>query len=1028
MKILALTDEVRTLYEFVFAVPREQKTRADFVTVKFAVAGPRWRNCSAPPNIITGWCKSGELDSSNTLHLSVYSMYLQHSFHTEVDGCTRCCDPAAQSQMHAYIDAVQGKLVLVCAGMLSTVDLESSEFYHTSYKFNTGRERVTASANTVLGNFTVVQTHVRPRMVFPTNMSMHYPLHVFVLAISTVDGPREQQTDTAATQRMAFGVVTVDVTITDTPDGAMYIEYLRIDALESEVRRQLARDHFSASHVLTGRFDLHAESFVMLNNWDYNISERVQPLPATLYVVFACTVWHTPGEEGLGMRLFVHVAIDTSNAHANTISIQDANTTTESISFLTITVLGAMHIPVDRSFAYMAAALAPLNALAEHPSVLAAQSLLVIVDVVGGGGGVHVESMALKCTGCSGSYGREYNMQRQTCGCPHGAVSVCVPCANTMKYSLQKFTFDATSMQKQSCLVRPDTSARPGALYYEICVKCPMYSRMYCPDNAMPKECPIDTHRTNVEGATSVQSCSCGHGYARTGTKAVVRAGDGQAIFNACPLGPGNCDIACARCNVTDNILCNALLPDNFKVVVCPPNTQAKHRFIKQNGNFVTLVQQECVCAPGFRRERTTASYHSPSELLDANIYTAKWNAKDARIFETYNYSVVVSACSACREGYFCAGLGKETQCDSNSVSSTNGVGCQCISGWYGWTEGRGCSECPRDHVCVDGDKHSCTTHESHPSCPCMQKGQYWHENNIACESCPVGYYCPTYDISQPHTHDAYAINRALACPSHSQTSAGGNSAVVSCICRERLGLSYYMSVVDGVGECVVCPAGFYCPTNTRIACPDNMHTTSPTGSSRISACACIDRARELSYAASSDSLDILGGVCVCKDGAFYANSTTGECFACEYPYSSPLTNSRSCTQCRRGFWVMDIANQAVFANQVSARIDHPISAQHRTAMNAYIATYRNMLNPPWTRVEQTRCLVCPPGFFCTNQKIHPADTAGSYYSILPGGSTGMNYTRRCPRIHTIETPTHRTVRALATIGGCFENAATWQM
>lgn len=976
------TGVMRTLFVFEFPVLRDH-IRAGLAEVKFAITTTRWRNSSAPPTIITGACLSGARD---TLHLSVYSMYLNHSFHTEIFGCERCCDPTDQSRMHAHIDMVQGTLVLIHGGVLNTVSLRAEVFDHTSYKFRLTGVQVRVDHNIALGAFTVVHSHVRSRMVFPTDVQgQGHELYLFVLAHHHAD---------AYTQGMWFGVVETS------SSGATHHEYLQLRQIEAEVQQQLSRDHFSASHVLESGFRLHAESFVLLNKWDYNISQRLQPLPPTLYVVFSCTVWHTPGAEGVGMRLFVHVAIDTSPRASPAIAV---------------TVLGASPMPADTYFAHFAVALAPLHHLDAHPSVLAARVLVVAVDVVAGGR-LSVQSMALRCAGCSGSDGSMFDSDLQTCVCMRGAVSVCVPCTDTMQCSLHQFTFDAAHMQKQACIVKPLPSTRRNALYYEICVKCQKHSSMYCPDGAAPEQCPAAAPYTRVEGASSVGECACGHDRMLAPATVLRRSNtDAQLSFDGCPGGWLGCETPCVFCGNSTTRLCNALLPDNFKVVTCPPHTRTLTTTTMQS-KYVTRVEQACVCVGGFRRTGTAAAYHTPASALDANIYSAVWSADNSRIFKNTNYSVTVAQCSACSPGHYCPARGDEHPCHANSSASADSTQCQCDSGWYGWTEHSGCLPCPKGHVCFEDRKHDCAARSEQglmvrAYCPCPLAGRFFDEKSDSCEPCPLGHYCPAHDIEHEHTHDAYAINRAVRCPARSTTRSTGTPERGGCICEQDVntGLAYFMALAG----CAVCPAGSYCERNVATPCPDGLHTSSPSGSASSSACACTDPARVLSSA-----------VCVCVQGLFYANGSTGECVACKYPYSSSAHNSRQCDICANGFWTVNAANQQVLVAYASENVDHPLSAQHRAAMLGYLSANSDVLQKT---PRGALCLLCPPGLLCENGKLQ-ASGAGHHYLIFPAGATGMQHARPCPRTLAYDRTAHRAARALAMVGGCFDNAATWHM
>ena len=232
-------------------------------------------------------------------------------------------------------------------------------------------------------------------------------------------------------------------------------------------------------------------------------------------------------------------------------------------------------------------------------------------------------------------------------------------------------------------------------------------------------------------------------------------------------------------------------------------------------------------------------------------------------------------------------------------------------------------------------------------------------------------------------------------------------------------GLAYFMPATGSASQCVLCPAGSYCTQNSATACPDAAHTSSPPGSVTRRACQCVDPARVLSLVAKP-------AVCVCQQGAFYTNSTTDECVACAYPYKSTASNSRGCDVCVSGFWEVHAINQRAFVAHSSAHVDHPLSAQHRAAMLAYAATYRDVL-------QQTPrgplCLVCPPGFLCDQGKLEVSHQhrQDRHYMILPGGATSMLDARPCPSIHAYKPAAARDTHALAMVGACFDSAATWQ-
>jgi len=966
--------------------------------IVFALAVPLWRLSSRAPGLLLGGCHAAQPDA---LHVYVHSLALNRSYHSVVR-CARCCPPAP-GMMHAFLDLVQGSLHVVAAPaegeahVLLTVPLDDwdveaatdsarATFVHELYPglpAGAASGAADAAHGVVLqapaASHVIVALEAHPTRVFPVRAGG--AAHAQLFALWQDPGQRRQA---QLCLHVAAGVPGA---------GSAPLVLVDVQAISGEVREQLLREHFRAASMAAEGFELLADGFALLNAWDYAATQLEQALPPTLYLVLACS---TAG--AADARLFVHVQIDVLGGAVT----------------LAVSVLGAHALSGQTGAPRFALVLAPLRLHAEHRNVVVAASRLVEVHRAGA---LHtVKVMHVRCVACGDGDGRSWVPGEDRCECGAGSVGVCVPCVDAYACSVERFTFDrSTMLDSVNCSVRPRPGAGRPATYYEVCLRCQQHGGVFCPDGRSFEACPGPARPVaRLAGAAGPGGCACAHGAKYAGPGPRAAGASGAYAYSECLAE--RCAEECAPCGTRE--LCNAALAPHVRVVACPPHSVRRSSSAAVT-RFESNVTQACECEPGFVRTGTALAYETAPSALDPNVHAAEWDAPDEALFRTTRFRLDVSECAPCPAGHFCA-QGLARACHEHSVSARGQAACLCLPGFYAWSAAAGCRPCPAGHVCADGTATPCAgvpdrgRRAGHPEahCPCTAgPALYYDAARAACLPCPAGFYCPP-PSPRAQAADAPAANEPVRCPAGS-LSAERAAHVSACVCADRG--RYMRAPASARARCEPCAAGTFCAQNAQLPCPPG--TDSPAGSAGRGACLCVAAGTVL-----------VGGECVCRAGF---RATAAGCLACPYPSSARELGALACGDCRAGFWRTGVLANRFVERFLPADADHPLSVQQRVVASAYFAEHGPALRDPGG-AGAPACLLCPPGFVCADGAVAlpaaPPGAVASFLALPAGAASSARWLERCPaRLDPGAAGPRRGGRALVMLGSCFPSTATWQ-
>lgn len=1003
---------MQVLQTFLFTDTRMRTLLVATPSVRFVLPVPLWRFSTGPPGLIVGACDEQNPDA---IHIYTYNFGLQRVLHTTVVDCLDCCG-TLPSKTFALLDMLQGHLHLVRDSWLRTVDLDGSDiedpsrnlFEHDVYSRGMpvhARVLSSSSLRRDTSSMQILQLYAQFKRIYPDDAPMGMPdLYAFAL-----------WRDTENRENTQFGLLDVAA------GESTRTVWIRMQEHTENIRAMIQKDHYRGSHLSTLAFEIYAESFAFMNDWDYTPNSLKQALPTVMHVVFSCGT-------NTGARIFTYAELEPGAPLA---------------PVRVLRVIGVQVQMQDDIFIRFAHVLVPLRVHELHANIVVAKSTLV--EVRASQGVMTISTLETHCASCSDSgKGRTFDASTQQCECQAGAVSVCVPCIDSYACNIRQYTFDFATMQEsQTCLLKPTRDV--GNLFYESCMLCQKNSPVFCPgaSNASrlggyemcfteevdgvteEEDVAIEGVATatqirsrnvsGVHGARSSGDCRCAHGTKNSGADLVYNDSALNPLyrFMGCDSDRQQCQSNCEPCSSSE--ICNEVVGTTlsypYGVIPCPLNTHSQTTRSVLNV-YEDRIRQECGCNDGYQRIGEVLGHSPEPSILDTNVLLADWRTEDMLFFQTLSFHISVHRCSPCPENHFCLG-GRASACQSNSVSTHTSPSCSCIPGWFAWSVEGGCQLCPKGSLCFANQAHSCELVQAGKPrdlsvgsgdvfCPCSTAGQTFDEVLGMCVSCPANHYCPFPDLNMQPV-DPYKVNMPVRCPDGSDSVAGA-STIVECVCAER----FFMSVAEQ--QCLLCVAGSYCADNRLTPCPPG--TFSLDGATTDNMCECTDTTRARS-----------GDGCVCK--AHYRESITdplGPCEPCPFPYFSILLNSRTCSHCRDGFWKVGVVSAAYVTASLSSHTDNPLSKQHYAVTKQYWNMHKEVLRIPSMHSET--CLICPPGFVCRDGAVTRL-APGIKYAITPLGAPSTLWMQPCPVAEN--SVLRRESQPLIMLGSCFTGTATWK-
>ena len=264
----------------------------------------------------------------------------------------------------------------------------------------------------------------------------------------------------------------------------------------------------------------------------------------------------------------------------------------------------------------------------------------------------------------------------------------------------------------------------------------------------------------------SVQTCPQQN--ALHGLYSILLDGGGNMTYVS-SIG-GVCSTRCAVCPV------NYYCPGNSTAISCQLNSKSAL------GSF---ERSSCVCDVGFTNREGVC--YCPTGL----------------------YLSHESKCLACPEDALCLGDNLARPCLANA--SLSGGVCTCDNGFF--NDSGICYECPVGFFCAGGVRSTCSNNSVAPYsgmsvCEC---GAGFYRDG-SCHPCPLGSFCPggAAEKTVPCLPSTYSSSlgsiQCTSCPPNSGSSVAGAGNISICECAPGF------TLVPGLGMCVACPSGFYCP------------------------------------------------------------------------------------------------------------------------------------------------------------------------------------------------------------------------
>ena len=231
---------------------------------------------------------------------------------------------------------------------------------------------------------------------------------------------------------------------------------------------------------------------------------------------------------------------------------------------------------------------------------------------------------------------------------------------------------------------------------------------------------------------------------------------------------------------------------------------------------------------PSFTSNTALALHNGRRSLLQVTTDSVSFSIVIAAS-ETNTTQAAIFKANATVEGFTSSAppVFVPASCPANSISPEGSISvtqCSCLPGYEGnASNGSSCVPCPIDTFCASGKLGLCPANSHAPAvsdsildCSCYPG--FYGNGSVSCTRCPSNSFCT----------GGFALE---ACTLNAISPAQSTSTM-ACYCDRGL---------YGINNtrCKLCESGSWCWTGIKNQCPSN--SSSPSGSSRLSSCVCLD-------------------------------------------------------------------------------------------------------------------------------------------------------------------------------------------
>ncbi|EDV25654.1 uncharacterized protein TRIADDRAFT_55968 [Trichoplax adhaerens] len=578
------------------------------------------------------------------------------------------------------------------------------------------------------------------------------------------------------------------------------------------------------------------------------------------------------------------------------------------------------------------------------------------------------------CTDCTtGYYCADPTLAQQPC--PSGYYSA-AKAPNCTECPAGYYCTDATA---------PPLPCQPGS--YSIfprtsCTQCPAgYACASTSDISLVTECQPGTYADGND--TFCTHCPAGKYCPNTAQALEIDCTAGsystgsQQYCTECPGGwqcPNVFGTANAKCLPGYYAPGNATACTQCPATYACPYTETNMTLTCQPGTYSAVGQQSCsVCPPGYQCPNTDGTSIT---ICAAGTYSVGNQA----------------ACTPCPAGFACPNffdnfviqcpvgtysVGNQPSClpcpPGSSCQNTSTAPVACAAGTYSLDYDTGCYPCPAGSSCNDPTQRPVL-------CPALK---YSNHSATQCIDCDLGYLClegsnnprPTNNICPLGYYceiNVAGIQVKVPCPANTYGNHSGQTLV---------------------GQCVTCPAGYFCPAATpgvptyHLICPRGYYC--PAGSGK-QLCPDGTYGDSLGLQASSECKDCPAGR-YCKAGSRYpglpcpkgsycpakTGATPNQCNSGTYTEQEGSTSIAECKTCPTGHYCTQGTDSPTpcKAGSFNAWVGQGAESDCQSCLAGQACPIAGLVRPT---------LGCYPGYYCPAGSILPNDTryacpAGTY-------------------------------------------------